>query len=252
MGLALLNPPRISRQLFAEILQENASSAAGVGAECYDIVSGYGLDPAIALAFFRHESSFGTKGVAARSKNWGNLRKGKRQRENIGGFAYYDDWRDSLRDWCDLIRDTYIQKWGLDTVDKIIPTYAPTADGNVPTSYIARVEGYVYDWSARDPYIGPQDENLERLRDALFRANYERAGGKYHPDWAFHQYAEDQVLKEPLGAPLGDSYRIQVGGQACAIQVYALDTLYTPIATPEADTDWGVVKRMNDLEEDSD
>jgi hypothetical protein len=248
MGLALINPPRISKEYFAQILQNANSPAAPAGAECYDIVRGYGLDPAIALAFFQHESSLGTAGVAVRSLNWGNIRKGSRAREIKEGFAFYSDWRDGLRDWCDLIRYTYIDQKGLDTVDKVVPVYAPPADGNVPTSYIAAVEGQVLDWSAADPYSGVEDVNLERLRDALLRANYERAGGKYHPDWAFHQYAEQQVLENPLGAPLGDSYRVHVGDKAYAIQVYALDTLYTPIATPESGTDWGVVKRMNDLD----
>jgi hypothetical protein len=248
MGLALLNPPRISRQYLAEILQSAASPAAPVAPDCYDIVCSYGLDPAIALAFFQHESSFGKAGVAARSLNWGNLRKGNRAREIKEGFAFYDDWRDSLHDWCTLLRNTYIDAWGLDTVDKVIPRYAPAADGNVPVQYIAAVENQVLDWAASDPYGGQEDVNLRRLVDALLRASYERAGGKYHPEWAFHQYVNDQALKETLGAPLGDSYRIQVGDHAYAIQVYALDTLYTPIAVPDSATDWGVVKRMSDLE----
>jgi hypothetical protein len=184
----------------------------------------------------------------ARSRNWGNLRKGKRAREIQEGFAFYDDWRDSLHDWCELLRTTYIDAWGLDTVDKVIPRYAPSSDGNVPVAYIAAVENQVLDWAASDPYGGHQDVNLQRLADALLRTNYERAGGKYHPEWAFHQYVNDQVLKNSLGAPLGTSYRIQVSGNAYAIQVYALDTLYTPIAVPDSKTDWGVVKRMNDLE----
>jgi len=247
MGLALLNPPRISKQYLTEILQNSGSPTAPVAADCYDIIASYGLDPAIALAFFQHESSYGQAGVAVRSLNWGNLRKGSRAREIKDGFAFYDDWRDGLRDWCDLLRNTYIDAWGLDTVDKVIPRYAPSADGNVPTAYIAAVENQVLDWAASDPYGGHQDVNLQRLADALLRANYERAGGKYHPEWAFHQYANDQVSKNALGAPLGDSYRVQVAANAYAIQVYALDTLYTPIAVPENQTNWGVVKRMTDL-----
>jgi len=248
MSFALINPPRISPQKFAEVLHEAHSPTADVAAECYEIVQGYGLDPALALAFFRHESSYGKAGVAARSKNWGNLRKGKRAREVVGGFAYYDDWRESLRDWCELLRYTYIEKWGLDTVAKVLYRYAPPSENDTPR-YVARVEGYVQDWAAQDPYMGSQDQSLERLRDALLRANHERAGGKYHPEWAFHQYAEEQILQNPLGAPLGDSYYIEVAGQKYTIQVYALDTLYTPIAEPIEETDWGLVKRMRDLQE---
>lgn len=247
MGLALLNPPRISKLHFAEILQNAGSPAAPVATDCYDIISSYGLDPTIALAFFQHESSYGKAGVAVRSLNWGNLRQGQRAVEIKEGFGFYNDWRESLRDWCELLRNTYIDQWGLDTVDKVIPRYAPSADGNVPSAYIAAVENQVLDWAASDPYGGQQDVNLQRLADALLRANYERAGAKYHPEWTFHQYVNDQMAKEPLGAPLGSSYRIQVADKFYAIQVYALDTLYTPIAVPDTKTDWGVVKRMNDL-----
>lgn len=247
MPLAMLNPPRISRDYFIEVLQKAGSPAAPVAGFCYDIVKSYGLDPAIALAFFQHESSFGKAGVAVRSLNWGNLRKGARAREIKGGFAYYDDWRDGLRDWCDLIRNVYIGQWGRDTVDRVIAKYAPSEDGNVPARYAAAVEEQVQEWSAGDPYISAQEVNLERLANALLRATYERAGGKFHPEWAFHQYAVDQVIENPLGAPLGDSYRLYVDGNAYAIQVFALDTLYTPIAVPDSQTDWGVVKRMDDL-----
>lgn len=249
MSLSMVNAPRISKGLFVEVLREAASPAADVAEQCYDIVTGYGLDPAVALAFFRHESTYGRHGVAARSKNWGNLRRGGRAREHIGGFAYYDTWCDSLLDWCELIRYRYVEELGLDTVAKVLYRYAPPVE-NDTAHYVARVEGYIHDWVARDPHIGAEDENLERLRDALFRASYERAGGKYHPEWAFHQYAEEQALQQPLGAPLGDSYYLEVAGQKYAIQVYALDTLYTPVSDPAENTDWGVVRRMTDLQEE--
>lgn len=250
MSLALINPPRISREMFDQVLREAHSPVAEVARECYDIIQAYGLDPAVALAFFRHESSYGKAGVAARSKNWGNLRRGGRAREVIGGFAYYDDWRESLRDWCDLIRHRYIEELGLDTVAKILYRYAPPSE-NDTALYVARVEGYVHEWAARDPYVEPGENDLDRLRDALLRANFERAGAKYHPEWAFHQYAEEQFLEEPLGAPLGDSYYIEVGGQRYTVQVFALDTVYTPVADPIEETDWGVVKRMSALQEEA-
>jgi hypothetical protein len=245
----MVNLPRISKELFAQVLREAASPAADIGEECYDIVKGYGLDPAIALAFFRHESTYGREGVAARSKNWGNLRRGGRAREEIDGFAYYDTWRDSLLDWCDLIRHRYVEELGLDTVDKVLYRYAPPVENATP-HYIARVEGYIREWVARDPYGAPEDESRERLRDALFRAIFERAGAKYHPDWAFHQYAEAQALQEPVGTPLGDSSYLEVAGQKYAVQIFALDTLYTPVADPAEGTDWGVVKRMTDLQDE--
>jgi hypothetical protein len=148
-SLAFLNAPRISREAFARVLVVNDSPAAAAAADLYDLIVSYGLDPAIALAFFAHESTYGRYGVAARSLNWGNLRLGPRAYAIIGGFGHYRSWSDSLQDWCELITNRYLRR-GLATVEAAIPVYAPSSDGNAPARYIGFVRGLVAQWVAAE------------------------------------------------------------------------------------------------------
>lgn len=139
-------PPRISRQYFKQILLNARSNAVLSSNELYDACVAKGIDPTVALAFFWHESTYGTAGVGKTHLNWGNLRSGKRQLGTTGGFAVYRTWLDGLQDWLDLITTRYIAR-GLDTVEKIVPVYAPSSDGNAPLAYIKKIVTVVNAWS---------------------------------------------------------------------------------------------------------
>jgi hypothetical protein len=252
-GLSFRAEPRISRAAFAQILQRGGSPAAGAGAEIYDVIAAYGLDPAVALAFFQHESQFCTAGHCAREglKNWGMLRRHIKAERNAGssaGFARYASWQDGVRDWCELIIGRYINR-GLDTVEKAVPVYAPRADRNVPEAYINAIRRLVASWSGRrveaevqlHVYGGSLDE-------ALISETFLSSEITYHPGWAFHTFMLNEARAgRPLGAPLDDSRVVTVGGKQYAVQVFALDTLYTPIADVEAETNWGDVRRLSEL-----
>ncbi len=62
------------------------------------------------------------------------------------GFTIYPSWQIAVEDWCDRINGYYIAR-GLDTVERIVPIYAPAADGNAPSDYIAFVRGLIERWS---------------------------------------------------------------------------------------------------------
>jgi hypothetical protein len=147
--LTFVAAPRISAGQFARVLLRAGSPAAEQAETLYGICVDYGLDPAIALAFFAHESTYGKFGVARRSLNWGNLRRGARAYAHLGGFAYYHDWADSLRDWCELILGRYVGR-GLATVERAIPVYAPSSDGNAPARYVAFIRRVVAAWEASE------------------------------------------------------------------------------------------------------
>lgn len=250
-GLALQGPPRIGRAAFTQILVRAGSPAAPYGDELYAIVVAYGVDPAVALAFFQHESQFCTVGRCANAglQNWGMLRRPIRPARSLGsseGFVRYASFQDGLRDWCELMLG-YVGR-GMETVEEVIPRYAPQSDGNTPTTYIGAIRRQVAAWSGAatdDPtlraYAGGLDEAL--IAETFLASNLD-----YHPTWAFHTYmlAESRAGR-PLGAPLDESRVISVGGQRFAVQVFALDTLYTPLAAQEAETNWGDVRRLSGL-----
>lgn len=148
-ALTFVAHPRITPLRFNRVLREAHSPAANAADACFGIVCDYGLDPAVALAFFKHESSFGNDGVAVRTRNWGNLRKGQgHAAKTLNGWAWYDRWEDGLMDWCILIRDRYVGR-GLTTVDLAIPVYAPSSDNNKPDRYIAAIYAAVASWQEK-------------------------------------------------------------------------------------------------------
>src|SRR5439155_11792746 len=104
------------------------SPAAGKGQALYDLGVKYGIVPVFALAFFMHESLFGTTGEARATLSLGNLRCIKTRPcidQNRECYAQTDSWEDGFEQWYRLIRNLYVAQWGLVTVDRIIPTYAP-------------------------------------------------------------------------------------------------------------------------------
>ncbi len=142
---ALQGPPTISVGRIEAVLAQYGSPAAGQGQRLYDLGVKYGINPAFALAFFVHESGCGTKGVARFSKSLGNIRWTEGY-GNYEGYRSYPSWEAGMEDWYQLIKGLYIEGWGLRTVAAIIPVYAPSADHNNPTAYIASVEYLVDSW----------------------------------------------------------------------------------------------------------
>ena len=139
--------PSVGIAKIEEVLRSYGSPAVGQGQALYELGLKYGINPAYALAFFVHESSAGTKGIAATTRSLGNIRQTASSGfESYQGFRKYPDWRTGFEDWYRLIKTLYIQNWHLRTVEAIIPTYAPAADHNDPTAYIAAVTGLVESW----------------------------------------------------------------------------------------------------------
>jgi hypothetical protein len=250
-GLTFQASPRISKGSFTRILTGAGSPAAAQGDELYDVIVSYGLDPAVALAFFQHESQYCTTGRCARAelRNWGMLRRAIRAGRGAGsgeGFVRYVSWEAGVRDWCELMLG-YISR-GMDTVEEAIPVYAPQSDGNVPNAYIGAIRRQVAAWSGRageDPTLRAYDGTIDQ---ALITETFLASDQEFHPTWAFHTYMLNEARAgRPLGAPLDESRIVAVGGQRYAVQVFALDTLYTPIAAQEADTNWGDVRRLSKL-----
>lgn len=123
-------------------LLEN-SPAKGMGEEFVSQGKRYDIDPIIALAFFNKESKFGTQGRATKTKSIGNIKYSNNcPGININEFCGYNSWEDSIKDWYNLIGgDAYVGE-GRDTIEKIIPKYAPSSKNDVP-AYIKNVRNFV-------------------------------------------------------------------------------------------------------------
>jgi len=136
--------PTLSAAFVDKVLAAASSKAAGTGQALYDLSVKYGIDDAYALAFFEHESTFGTGGVARATLSLGNIRCSEGY-QCIEGYRAYSSWVQGYADWYRLIRTLYIGEWHLSTVEQIVPKYAPSSENDV-AGYIAAVEKAVSTW----------------------------------------------------------------------------------------------------------
>ena len=154
----IVGPSTISLNVFRQALihynspavvdMENTHISTDLADELYDVAIAWGVNPAVALAFFVHESGAGTQGYARQTKNWGNLRSGPAELKNDGAFAVYSSWLVALDDFCRLLVGPLYVKGGLTTVSQVTPRYAPSADANDPAAYAAAVNAQVAVWEA--------------------------------------------------------------------------------------------------------
>ncbi len=154
-GLSVLGAPTITVAQIEAVLKEYNSPAQGHGQEIYDLGVRYGINPAICLAFFIHESGAGSnlawagrKGDGSYTHNIGNIicTDGWRC---YGRFRDYDSWSQGIEDWYKLIQELYVGEWQRTTVETIIPKYAPAADNNNENAYIQAVKDLVQKWQGK-------------------------------------------------------------------------------------------------------
>ncbi len=148
---SVLGKPTITADFINRVLASYGSPAAGLGQQMYDLGVKYGIDPVYALAFFMHESTFGTTGEARVTMSLGNSRCIPTRPcidQNRGGYAQMYSWTDGFEQWYKLIRNLYVAQWGRVTVDQIIPKYAPNSDGNNEAEYIATLKREIDVWHA--------------------------------------------------------------------------------------------------------
>ena len=137
----ILSAPRISEATFADVLRGARSPAAPEAATCWTSIVDRGVDPALALAQFAHESGYGRLGVAAETKSWGNIRRG-------GSFVRYGSWTQGAADYAALISGPLYAGDPQYATARTMPyRWAPASDGNDPAAYgadlVARIEGLI-------------------------------------------------------------------------------------------------------------
>jgi hypothetical protein len=137
------------------VLAAAHSPAAGSGKAFVKWGQYYNLDPIYALAFFKHESWFGTHprwvgqmGDGKTTKNIGNIRyfaapdpEREPQFTGFNGFRAYRTWEDGIQDWFKLLAfDSHYA--GLHTVEAVLPIYAPSFENDTGL-YVRDVNQFV-------------------------------------------------------------------------------------------------------------
>jgi hypothetical protein len=137
--------PTISAAKIDSILCSAGSPACGSGQEIYHLGVIYNINPAYALAFFQHESSFGLAGAARYTHSLGNLRCIPNY-PCPDGYASFPTWSEGFQAWYVLIDSNVYVRSGHTSIETIIPVYAPSGDNNDVNAYINSVVGAVESW----------------------------------------------------------------------------------------------------------
>lgn len=152
-GYNPISPPSISLATFTAFLREMNSPALTEATPMYQACLTEGGDPALALAFFEHESGGGKAGVAVYTHSIGNIRCSPGYAcfttAGNGSFRSYRSWTEGTRDWVKLLI-YYREVRKLVTLEQIIPVYAPAPDHNNEAAYIAGVKKRVDDLRNRE------------------------------------------------------------------------------------------------------
>jgi hypothetical protein len=150
-GPSIVGGPSLSASRIDTILSNAGSPSAGLGQNFYSNSVKYGIDDVYALAFYKHESTYGLYGEAVSSKSIGNIRCLDSSYSDLGtwcqdNFAFFPSWQNGIEAWYRLIKNQYVGKWGCSTVESIIPHYAPASDHNNEAAYASSVEQDVQLW----------------------------------------------------------------------------------------------------------
>jgi hypothetical protein len=156
-AFSFIGKPTLSANFINRVLASYGSPAAGQGQALYNLGVKYGIDPAYALAFFMHESLFGTTGEARKTLALGNERCISDRPcvdQNRGGYAQMLSWEDGFDHWYRLILNGYtygvvtipIAGHPCLTIGQAVPVYAPTSDGNDEAAYIAALTHELHTW----------------------------------------------------------------------------------------------------------
>lgn len=137
--------PSLSAAFITRVLAAYHSLAVGLGQAMYQDSVHFGIDDAVALAFFLHESAFGTTGVARVTHSVGNIICTPGWPRCVGRFRWYSSWAAGCLDWFLLLSRDYLPR-GLDTLAAIVPVYAPSSDGNDVAGYCVAVVQAVRTW----------------------------------------------------------------------------------------------------------
>lgn len=121
-ALVVTGPPSVSDRAVDAVLSRESSPLAGLGP--YIVAEGrrQGIDPVFLLAIV---SYFDVRDpLPAALHNVGHIRA-KAGEPAVDGYRAYPTWRAGIAAWYALIHDLYVGRWGLRTLDAIIPVYAP-------------------------------------------------------------------------------------------------------------------------------
>jgi len=145
-ALAVAGPPSVPARLIDAVLAREGSPLAGQGADIVAQGRRVGIDPVFLLAFVSHFDL--RDALPAAAHNVGHIRASGGA-PALDGYRAYPTWRDGIAAWYALIHDQYVVRWGLRTLDAIVPVYAPSTHAGVEGE-LADLRAMITAWRAMD------------------------------------------------------------------------------------------------------
>ncbi len=143
-AMSVVGPPSVSAALIDAALAREGSPLAGQGASIVAEGRRAGVDPVFLLAFVSHFDLHAPLPAAAH--NVGHVRATPGEAA-LDGYRVYPTWHAGIAAWYALIRGQYVGRWGLKTLDAIVPVYAPSTPAGVE-SELADLRAMVTAWRA--------------------------------------------------------------------------------------------------------
>jgi hypothetical protein len=140
LGYSVVGDSQLTGAQVDAVLCGVDSPACGTGVALHDLADKYNVKVTFAMAVFKKESAWGTKGVARATLGIGNIRCAGWHGRCVQGFRAYSSWVAGYDNFFYLISDLYIKQWKLTDVQGILAKYAPTSE-NDTNLYISQVEG---------------------------------------------------------------------------------------------------------------
>ncbi len=143
----LARSPSISIVEVGRVLERVGSPILPYAGDVYAYGLQYGIDPVFALAFWMKESGIASDGSAAATYHNPGWTQGLATDPHCGRWACWPTWPEGIAGWFRYMRVFFIDR-GIDTVEAILPIYAPSSDGNNTSGYITFVLHWVAVWRA--------------------------------------------------------------------------------------------------------
>lgn len=150
----LKSAPTISLASFTAVLRNAGSPIASEASGVYNAFVAQGINPAIGLAIAQHESSFGKAGIAiGRDNPFGDRYYAGAAAfgaTNAGGWAKFKSYTDAARYEASLLAGPkYAGSKNANTARTFAQVYAPSSDGNNPSSYGSKIVAAVTAWGGK-------------------------------------------------------------------------------------------------------
>jgi hypothetical protein len=139
--------PSISPAVIAATLRRLGSPLAGLSDVIYRTGRAYGIDPAYLLAFVAYFDR--RVPLPDRAHNVGRIRATGRE-PSVQGYRAFGSWEQGITAWYRLMRDLYVRRWHLRSLDAVLPVYAPSTRVGVEDE-LGQMEAMIAAWRHSSP-----------------------------------------------------------------------------------------------------